>query len=118
MARFSQQILPVIISVIVIIVVAILRSYSRPLAAVLSTMPLTIPLSLWVVYSGVGGDRAAMTEFTRALVLALLPTVGFAVTAWLAMRAGWRVAPTIAAGYATWAAGLALVWLVRRTLGL
>jgi hypothetical protein len=112
--RFSQQVLPVIISVVIIIVVAVVRNYSRPMAAILSTMPLTIPLSLWVVYSGVGGDKEAMTEFTRALVLALLPTVGFAVTAWLAMRAGWRLAPTILAGYATWAVGLALVWFVRR----
>ena len=118
MDRFIQQVLPVIIAIIVIILVAILRSYSRPLAAVLSTMPITIPLSLWVVYTGVGGDRAAMTEFTGALALAVLPTFGFAVTAWLAMRAGWRLAPTIVAGYTAWGAGLAIVWLARRTLGL
>jgi hypothetical protein len=116
--RFTQQVLPVLISVAVIILVAILRTYSRPLAAVLSTMPLTIPLSLWVVYSGVGGDRAAMTEFTRALMLALLPTVGFTVAVFLAARAGWRVGPMIGVGYVVWAAGLGVVLLVRRAFGL
>jgi len=115
--RFTQQVLPVIISIGVIILVAVLRNYSRPLAAVLATMPLTIPLSLWVVYSGVGGDRTAMTEFTRALVLALLPTLGFTIAAWFAARAGWRFAPMLFAGYATWSLGLLLVWLMRRVLG-
>lgn len=114
MDRFIHQVLPVLISIAVIIVVAILRNTSRPLAAILSTMPLTIPLSLWVVYTGVGGDRQAMTEFTRALSLAILPTVGFTIVVWLAARAGWRLGPMLIAGYATWTVGLGLVWLARR----
>jgi hypothetical protein len=114
--RFIHQVLPVIISVIVIIVVAILRSTSRPLAAILSTMPLTIPLSLWVVYAGVGGDRRAMTEFARALSLAILPTVAFTFAVWQAARAGWRLVPMLLAGYAVWGIGLGVMWLIRRLL--
>lgn len=117
MDRFTHQVLPVIISVGVIIVVAILRNTSRTLAAIVSTMPITIPLSIWVVYSGVGGDRRAMTEFTRALSLAILPTVGFTLAAGLAARAGWRLVPMLAAGYVVWGAGLGAVWLVRRAAG-
>jgi hypothetical protein len=116
MDRFGQQALPVIISVLIILIVAIARSYSRTLAAVLSTMPLTIPLSLWVVYSGVGGDRSAMAQFTGALVPSILATVCFTVAVWLAARAGWRLLPMIAGGYATWVVCLGVILALRHWL--
>lgn len=116
MDRFWQQALPVIISVLIIIIVAVVRSYSRTLAAVLSTMPLTIPLSLWVVYSGVGGDRSVMAQFTGALVPSILATVCFTVAVWLAARAGWRLGPMIAGGYATWVVSLGAIMILRQWL--
>jgi hypothetical protein len=41
----------------------------------------------------------------------------FVITAWLAVRAGWKVGPTIAVGYAAWAAAVAVFFGVRRWVG-
>ena len=114
----TQEVLPVALSVMVILVIAVLEKQSKTLAAITAVMPLTAPLALWIVYSSSGGERAAVSEFTSGLVLGLLPTLGFAVTAWLAARAGMKLIPTILAGYTVWGAGTLLIGLVRNLLSL
>ncbi len=107
---------PVIISIMIIIAVAVVRAHSRTAAAVLATMPINVPLALWVVYSGAGGDRAIMTQFTHSMLLAIGPTVVFILVVWLAARAGWRLAPMLAVGYTAWGAGLGLTMAARHFL--
>jgi hypothetical protein len=107
---------PVIVSILIIIAVAIVRSYSRTAAAVLATMPINVPLAMWVVYSGAGGDRTIMAQFTQSMLIAIGPTVIFILVVWLAARAGWRLAPMLAVGYLVWGACLALTLGVRHLL--
>jgi hypothetical protein len=107
---------PVIVSILIIIAVAIVRAHSRTVAAVLATMPINVPLAMWVIYSGAGGDRTTMAQFTQSMLVAIGPTVGFILVVWLAARAGWRLAPMLAAGYVAWGAGLGLTLAARHIL--
>jgi hypothetical protein len=112
----TQDILPVVISVTVIILIAVIEKQSKTIAAITAVMPLTAPLALWIVYSSSGGEQTAMSEFTLGLILGLLPTLGFAVAAWLAVRAGMKLGPIILIGYSVWALGTGIVYLFRHFL--
>lgn len=114
----SQDILPVLVSIIVIILVAVLKEQSKFAAAITATMPLNAPLALWVVYSSVGGDRESVGRFSLGMLFGIMPTFAFLVTAWLASRAGWKLAPTILLGYGAWAIGALILVGLRRVLGL
>ena len=107
---------PVIVSILIIIAVAIVRSYSRTAAAILATMPINVPLAMWVVYSGVGGDRTIMAQFTQSMLIAIIPTVIFILAVALAARAGWSLVPMLSAGYLVWGACLGLTLGVRHLL--
>ena len=109
----TQDILPVVISVMVIILIAVIEKQSRTIAAITAVMPLTAPLALWIVYSSSGGEQAAMSEFTLGLILGLLPTLGFAIAAWLAARAGMKLGPVLLVGYGTWGIGTFLITFLR-----
>jgi hypothetical protein len=106
-------VLPVIVSICIIIAVAVLRQYSKTLAAIAATMPINIPLGLWIVYAGEKGDNSAMLDFSRNVTINMIPTMFFAVVAWVAFRAGWTLIPSILAGYVAWAVVLALVSIIR-----
>ncbi len=109
------RVLPVIVSIVIIISVAILREYSKPLAAIAATMPINIPLGLWIVYAG--STQEDMERFTRSLFINIWPTIVFLVVAWLAIRSGWKLLPTIVAGYISWGVSLWLLNLLRQALG-
>jgi hypothetical protein len=113
-----QDVFPVAISVVVIILVAVIEKQSKLIAAVTATMPLGIPLALWIVYSSTRGEKKAVEEFTQSMVVGIIPTVAFAVAAWLGARAGWKLLPLLGAGYATWVITLILMIGVRRVLGI
>jgi len=113
-----QAVVPVVISILVIIAVAVVQRYSKMVAAITATMPLNIPLSLWVVAAANGGDRPGTARFSDGLLLGIGPTVVFVVAAWLAARAGWRVAAVIGTGYAAWGLALIALFGARRWLGL
>lgn len=107
----------VVVSIAVLILVAVVQRYSRPLAAITATMPLNIPLSLWIVSEAAGDDRPGVVSFMDGMLWGILPTVVFVIAAWLAVRAGWKVGPTILVGYAAWAAAVAVFFGVRRWIG-
>ncbi|MBC7249225.1 MAG: hypothetical protein H5T62_02995 [Anaerolineae bacterium] len=113
----SQEIVPLVLSIVVIILVAVLEKHSKLVAAITATMPLTAPLALWIVYSSVGGERAAVTEFSLGLLLGIMPTVAFLAAVWLASRAGLKLGAMILVGYSAWGIVLALIALVRKVLG-
>ena len=113
-----QDILPVILSIAVIILVAILEKQSKLFAALTATMPLAAPLALWIVYSSNAGDKTVMSQFSLSLLLGVLPTLAFLVTVWLAARAGMKLVPMIVTGYGVWAAGAAIIYFLRNTLGI
>jgi len=114
----SQDILPVILSIVVIIVVAVAEKQSKLFAALTATMPLATPLALWIVYSANAGDKTVISQFSFSLLLAVLPTLAFLVTVWLAARAGMKLAPMILTGYGVWAVGAAILYFLRNMLGI
>jgi hypothetical protein len=113
----SQNVLPVLISIVVIILVAVLERHSKLVAAITATMPLSAPLALWIVYASAGGDRATMAQFSRGLLIGLIPTIGFMVAVWLTARAGLKLAPMMLVGYGVWGIVLVVVVVMRRSLG-
>jgi hypothetical protein len=112
----TQDVLPVVISVLVIVFIAVLEKQNKTIAAITAVMPLTAPLALWIVYSSSGGEQAAMNEFTMGLILGLLPTLGFAIAAWMAVRGGMKLVPVLLAGYSVWGIGTLLIAFLRNLL--
>ena len=113
-----KDILPVLLSIVVIVAVAVLEMQSKFVAAITATMPLTAALAIWIVYSSSEGDSDSMTDFSRGLLLGIVPTIAFAIAAWLAFHAGLKLVPTLALAYATWAIGVGLLVGFRKTIGL
>ena len=111
-----HEIIPVIISVVVIILVAVLEKQSKLVAAVTASMPLTIPLALWIVYASNQGEKQAVEQFSRSLILGIIPTAAFTVALWVGARLGMKLLPMIVFGYAVWGATLALLLGLRRLL--
>jgi len=109
-----QDVTPVVLSVVVIVFVAVIERQSKTVAAIAATMPLGVPLALWIVWAANKGDHGTMTEFSKGMVFGILPTVVFAVAAWLATRAGLKLAAVIGIGYAAWAVSLGLMSILRR----
>jgi hypothetical protein len=109
-----QEVFPVIISVGVIILVAVLQRQSKLIAAVTATMPVTIPLALWIVYSSNQGEKLAVEQFSRGLILGIIPTAAFAFTLWIGARLGLKLLPMIVFGYTVWGATLMLLLGLRR----
>jgi hypothetical protein len=107
-----SRVAPVLISIGIIILIAIVRQYSRTFAAIAATMPLNIPLGMWIVYSGSEDRQSAMTEFSQAAAMNIIPTVVFLIVAWQLSRAGYSVIPTIVIGYIAWAICLGLIFLI------
>jgi F0F1-type ATP synthase assembly protein I len=112
--NWQQDILPVAVSIVIIILIAVLKNVSSTLAAITGTMPVNIPLSLWIFYASKGDDTEAVSDFIGAMIMGLVPTFLFVVVAWLATRAGWKLVPTLIAGYITWGVVLGIVLGVRR----
>jgi hypothetical protein len=108
-----QRVLPVIVSICIIIAVAVLRQYSKTLAAIAATMPINIPLGLWIVYAGEKGNNGAMVDFSRNVMVNMIPTMFFAVVVWFAFRAGWTLVPSIIAGYIAWAIVLGVISVIK-----
>jgi hypothetical protein len=113
-----QEILPVVISILVIILIAILEKQSKLIAAITATMPVTIALGLWIVHAAADGDSSAVSEFTLGMLLAIIPTLGFLVTVWLASRVEMKLVPMIVLGYSVWGIGTLLLFGMKRFLGL
>lgn len=107
-----QKTFPVITSIVIILIVAVLRDRSRALAAVLATMPINVPLALWIISGSSGGDPKQMADFTRSLIISLIPTFIWLGIVFLAIRAGWNLFAAIGAGYGVWAALIAGLFMV------
>jgi hypothetical protein len=111
------KVLPVVISIFILIAIAIIREYSRTLAAITATMPVMIPLSLWIIFTGEGGEHAGVIEFTDAMVLGIIPTVVFIIVVAILARTGASLLPMLLGGYGAWGLTLGVVFLLRQVLG-
>jgi hypothetical protein len=78
----------------------------------------TIPLALWIVYSSTKGERKSIELFAGGLVSGIIPTVAFVLAIWLGTRSGFKLVPTILVGYLTWGLTLAVMFTVRRWMGI
>jgi hypothetical protein len=114
----TQDVLPVLVSVLVLVLIAVVERQSKAIAAITATMPVNIALALWIVYSANKGDRATMEQFSRGLLLGLVPTCGFVLTSWLASRAGFKLLPVLLISYTVWVLGVILMWVLGRALGI
>ena len=110
-----SRVLPVVLSIGVIIMVAIVREHSRTFAAIAATMPINVPLAMWIVFSG-DNDPAVRAAFSEGMLLGIFPTIAFLVVAWLVVRAGWLLVPTLIIGYVTWGISLFALLTLRRML--
>lgn len=113
------RVLPVIVSIGIIIAIAVLRQYSRTFAAIAAVMPINIPLGMWIVVSGETGEsaQAALADFSRALLVNIIPTLLFMAAAWWLTREGYGLLPTIIGGYVVWGLGLLAIFWLRGQLG-
>ncbi len=114
----TQDVLPVVISIIVIILIALLEKQSRLIAALTATMPLSAPLGIWIVHSSSRGDSAAVSDFTQGLLLGIIPTIGFIITAWLVARSGATLGKILVSGYSVWGLGALALFFARRIFNL
>lgn len=114
--NWQQDILPVAVSIAIIILIAVLKNVSSTIAAITGTMPVNIPLALWIFYASKGDDPEAVSDFIGAMIMGLIPTFLFVVVAWLAARAGWKLGPTLVAGYITWGVVLGIMLGARQLL--
>lgn len=112
----SQTLLPVLISIVVIILIALIERHSKTFAAISATMPLTITFGLWIVYTSASGDTQQVTDFTRSLLISIVPSLAFLVVVFFTSRAGWKLLPMLLTGYATWGIGLTLLFGLRAQL--
>ena len=113
----SQDVLPVLLSIVVIILVAVFEKQSKFAAAVTATMPIGATLAIWIVYSANRGDQKTMQDFTAGLLMGIIPTIGFLFAVWLSSRAGLKLIPVLAVGYAVWGIVLGAIKLVRNLFG-
>lgn len=111
------KVLPVIASIFIIIAIAILRELSPRFAAIVAVMPINVPLGMWILVAGREDAQQALTEFTEALFINIIPSLFFMVVAWQMSRAGYGLVPTIAAGYAVWAIGLLIIFALQAQFG-
>lgn len=111
-----QQVTPVLISMTIIVAIAVLRNYSTTIAAITATMPIMVPLSMWILYSGVGGDQAVTIQFIQAMVLGVTATLISVVTMLFVARSGWGIIGIIGACYGAWAVVLGTYFVFRRIL--
>ena len=107
------RVAPVLVSIAIIILIAIVRQYSKAFAAIAATMPINLPLGMWIVSSGSENPQAALSEFTEAALVNLLPSVIFMLVAWQVSKAGYSLVLTILLGYVAWALSLSFVFLLR-----
>ena len=116
MPVIGQQILPVLISILILILVAVLRNYSTTAAAITATMPVMVPLSLWIVYSGEGGDATTTANYLEAMIFGVLATLVSVIVMWYAARIGWGLVGILVACYGAWAIILVLYVTLTRHL--
>lgn len=105
-----------VISILIIILIAVVRAYSKTLAAITATMPINIMLALWIIYAAEEGDKTAMVGFSGSMIVGVAATMACVVGMWLASRAGWRLVPTVGAGYLAWGVTLVAVFALRQLL--
>ena len=114
----SQDILPVLASIVVIVLVAVIEKQSKLVAALTATMPIGATLALWIVYSANDGDLPTMQQFSLGLLLGIIPSIAFVITAWLAFRAGLKLGGVLLVGFTVWGIGVAVILSLRKVIGL
>lgn len=114
----TQDFISIAVSIIIIIAVAILQKQSKTIAAIVSTTPIRATLAIWVVYTAVEGSKTEMIKFNESVALSLIPTFFFAVAAWLAARAGFKLGTQLLIGYSTWTIGSLILYSFRKALGI
>ena len=98
----TQRIVQLLISFAILTGVALVSEKSRSLAGILAVLPLNVTLALWLVASNNPGDSKLAADFSRMMMLGLLPGILFLGVCWAAFRRGWTLPQAIGAGYLTW----------------
>jgi hypothetical protein len=115
----TQRILQLLISFGILTLIAFLSEKSRVIASTVAVMPLNVTIALWFVANSPENDAALAAEFTRMMLIGLVPTVLFIVTCWFGFRQGWSLARVLALGYGVWLVGTLIYrgiewWLTAR----
>lgn len=112
----DNRVLPVAISIVLFIALAIISDYSKTAAAITTTMPTKLPLAIWVIWVAENGDRIAIVEFNRGLLVGMFPTVIFVAAAFWGARLGLSLVPMLAASYLAWGGALGLTLLAQKLI--
>ena len=99
----TQRIVQLLISFAILTGVALISEKSRSLAGILAVLPINVTLALWLVASNNPDDSKLAADFSRMMLLGLLPGIVFLGVCWAAFRRGWSLPLAIGTGYVVWA---------------
>jgi hypothetical protein len=98
----TQRIVQILISFLIITTIAFVSERSRVLASIITVMPINVTIGLWFIHTSGQADTAALADFTRMVLLGLIPTALFIVVCWLGFKQEWPFGRVIVTGYAVW----------------
>lgn len=101
----TQRIIQLFISFGILTLIAFLSEKSRVIASTVAVMPLNITIALWFIANSPGNDAALTADFTRMMLIGLVPTIFFIVTCWFGFRQGWSLGRVLVLGYGVWLVG-------------
>ena len=104
----TQRIYQLLVSFGILTVIALVSERSHVLASVISVMPFNITFGLWFVYTSNGGDAALSADFSRMVILGLIPTMLFTAACWFGFRQGWPLGRVLVVSYAVWLAAMGI----------
>jgi uncharacterized membrane protein (GlpM family) len=98
----TQRIVQLLVSFLIITTIALVSERSRVLASIITVMPLNVTLGLWFIYTSGQGDTSGLADFSRMVLLGLIPTALFIFVCWYGFKQEWPFGRVIVVGYAVW----------------
>ena len=108
----TQRLTQLLIAILIVTGIAIASERSRVLASILVVMPVNVTIGLWFVFSDTSGDPVLMADFSRMVLLGLIPAALFVVACWLGFRQGWGLWRVLAVGYGVWLAAIVVYRII------
>ena len=93
-----------IITLAIIIFCTQIGKKAPTLAGLIATAPITTLIVLLWLWSDRPSDFKLMTDYTRGVLLGIIPTALFFITAFLCFKKQISILPTVAISFAAWLA--------------
>jgi hypothetical protein len=102
----TQRIVQLLVSFLLITTIAFVSEKSRVLASIVTVMPVNVTIGLWFIYTSSQVDSAGLADFSRMVLLGLIPTALFIAVCWFGFKQEWPFARVIVVGYTVWLVGI------------